>query len=263
MGTRAYTQQISTHPKWMSGRCAKCRWSDKWTRCCDYISLTGHARSRICPPGDACTVFELDKGEGHQTSGIPMPAEARNVKKLNFPVDQALALYREGRRDREIAEELGVSKQTIQRWRSLQGLHPNGQGGPVLSFREEDARRLHEKGLTDHEIGEKLGVSFTLIGRWRRRRGLKCNPRAKKEPETLELIRSSRETEDRTSFVRGHGGSIKDKLAYDLYRQGLSDNRIAKLIGATHTGVYNWRQRNGLPPNHPQSREKTGEEKCM
>ena len=50
----------------MEERCVKCVYYALTYRCCDYLSFTGHLRSDICPPGDACTVFK--QSEGKRTS---------------------------------------------------------------------------------------------------------------------------------------------------------------------------------------------------
>lgn len=55
---------------------------------------------------------------------------------------------------------------------------------------------------------------------------------------------------------------LDQRQARQLYDQGMSDYEIARQIGASPSGVYAWRYRNGLPANtgtgyHPQ-KEKEG-----
>ena len=44
--------------------------------------------------------------------------------------------------------------------------------------------------------------------------------------------------------------AVYDQIA-KLYKQGLSDSKIAKAVGCTRLTVFAWRQRNNKPTNHP------------
>lgn len=48
---------------------------------------------------------------------------------------------------------------------------------------------------------------------------------------------------------------LNQKLAQELYNQGLDDNEIAGIIGVSDTAVYHWRYRNGLPSNAKHRRQ--------
>ena len=52
---------------------------------------------------------------------------------------------------------------------------------------------------------------------------------------------------------------LNQKLAQELYNQGLDDNEIAEITGVSDTAVYYWRYRNVLP-SHAKHRRQNGKE---
>lgn len=79
--------------------------------CCGFLDMTGHIRP--CPPGRRCTVKTLEGGTLDMGSALKID-DAR-----------ARELYDLGKVDREIADELGTSKNAITAWRSRNGLAAN------------------------------------------------------------------------------------------------------------------------------------------
>lgn len=43
-------------------------------------------------------------------------------------------------------------------------------------------------------------------------------------------------------------GKIRDAEAWKLYRQGMNDAAMGKILGVTGQSIWGWRQRHGLPP---------------
>lgn len=92
--------------------CEGCKYAweeyDGWR--CDYIGYTGMRRP--CPIGPGCTV----RDDGYRGRKQIDPVRARD-------------LYDKGLLDPEIGAELGVSTNTVFRWRQKNGLPANGRGG--------------------------------------------------------------------------------------------------------------------------------------
>ena len=88
------------------------------TKTCDYILITGQRRG--CPGGHLCNRYK------------PLNARHRKVPQLpsTFKKDRSglytafETMYAEGFSDREIAEALGVSRDTVSSWRRKERL-PN------------------------------------------------------------------------------------------------------------------------------------------
>lgn len=98
--------------------------------------------------------------------------------------ETAFALYKEGKNDREIADELGVVPGAICYWRNQNLLDPIPKKG-TGQIDEGKARELYEAGKHDPEIAEVFGVSPQSIFNWRKQRGLPAKrgdgrPRAKR-----------------------------------------------------------------------------------
>lgn len=106
---------------------------------------------------------------------------------------------------------------------------------PRLSPAEERRRiRLYRAGLTDGEIAREVGVTVSAVGYWRRSRGLPPNrPRGRR------------------------GGRLspeEERIRMVLYKRGLSDYAIGKILGRSRTCIRAWRLKKGLPPNRRPSR---------
>ena len=158
--------------RWRSKRCAECRYGDVYYKCCDYLGKTGTPRITVCKPGNDCTVFEPKAGEAqHESNFVNAKSFTKPRKRIGFDREQALAMYRDGMHDRQIAEALGVSKSVIFSWRSGAELPPQC----ALKFDEERVRALYFEGKNDNEIARALGIDRHMVSRWRGRNGLKDN----------------------------------------------------------------------------------------
>lgn len=85
-----------------------------------------------------------------------------------------MELYQQGMTDSEIARVVGVSRQTVTRYRNRNGLKANYTS---LLQRKNQVPALWEQGLTDEEMAVVLGVSRYTVGEWRKKYGLPANRR--------------------------------------------------------------------------------------
>lgn len=76
-----------------------------------------------------------------------------------------------GRTDTQIARIMGVTQNSVQKWRARRGLGPNGIRGRQESdaIADKERRVLYEQGLSDADIASVLGMSTQAIKRWRKR----------------------------------------------------------------------------------------------
>lgn len=91
---------------------------------CDYMAMTGHARSKKCGPGLDCT--EYRKGDRLEIPATDFPKPEPETKKRHPGPEsvvtgqtelEAVRLYEEGWSDQRIANALGVNKNTVWYWR--------------------------------------------------------------------------------------------------------------------------------------------------
>ncbi len=103
----------------VSDNCKGCayavRLSGDW--CCDYLNLTG--RRRPCPPGEECTVRAEGGGEAKRIWKENAPMKGRS-----WDTEKAMALYSEGKTDREIAEAVFASPGVVGVWRRKRQSRP-------------------------------------------------------------------------------------------------------------------------------------------
>ena len=92
-----------------------------------------------------------------------------------FDRERALQLYRQGKSDKEIAQEVRVHHTTVYLWRRSSGLPFNGARKPPTRIDEKETMRLYMAGLMDYEIAEKIKSSAPTVCRWRKRNGLPSN----------------------------------------------------------------------------------------
>lgn len=102
--------------------------------------------------------------------GVPCSYSAYSGKgrPAEFSHAQAKQLYDLGFTDAQIANELGVSRRTINRWRQKEGL----EGRMPVVLDAEQAMELYQQGLRDGEIAQKIGVSKSRVWSWRKKMGL-------------------------------------------------------------------------------------------
>jgi len=85
-------------------------------------------------------------------------------------------LHADGLTDREIAVELGVSRQGVWVARTALRLKAHRRW---RRFADAQLRVLHARGLTDGQIGRRLGVTKQTVGKRRQKLGLPPNPRGR------------------------------------------------------------------------------------
>lgn len=117
--------------------------------------------------------------------GVTYVPSARRKSRVYSPLDveRARKLYDKRLNDREMAQELRVSKSTVQRWRGINNLPPNtpstakvNKGTPGKAEAAHDrCMELYQKGLQDAEIGAALRMSKNTIFKWRKRNDLPPN----------------------------------------------------------------------------------------
>lgn len=86
--------------------------------------------------------------------------------------EKALALYRSGMDDRNIAAAFGVTSCAVSVWRKKNGLPSVHSKGRIP---EEKCELLYKQGYNDIEIGKALGISQSGVYSWRKRNKLPPN----------------------------------------------------------------------------------------
>ena len=126
-----------------------CAYKGTNTDTCDYILVTGKRRG--CPAGPLCLRYK------------PVTAKERKVPQLpsTFKKDRSglyiafQSLYEEGYSDQEISAALGVSKETVSRWRRSERLPSRETRRQIMSAHEKAALVLKtESGLVRKELTE-------------------------------------------------------------------------------------------------------------
>ena len=126
-----------------------CAYKGTNTDTCDYILVTGKRRG--CPAGPLCLRYK------------PVTAKERKVPQLpsTFKKDRSglfvafQSLYEEGYSDQEISAALGVSKETVARWRRGERLPSRETRRQIMSAHEKAALVLKtESGLVRKELTE-------------------------------------------------------------------------------------------------------------
>lgn len=111
-------------------RCSKCfyRANDTSGHTCDYLTITGHARIKVSPAaGDKCTAYRPRVSGRNRVSErraiITMPHKHNERTQIRYR--QMREMWEQGWTDGKIADELGISKHTVKRWRLGECLQPN------------------------------------------------------------------------------------------------------------------------------------------
>jgi transposase len=130
---------------------------------------------------EACGVPRHNIANWRYRRNLPGQPDANKTRqrtylpKRTFDEKKALALYKAGKFDREIAEAVTVSPQTIQRWRKACGLQshvPSQNSGKAPDYDWVEALALYEKGFSDRAIAKELGCAPQTVNSWRRRENL-------------------------------------------------------------------------------------------
>lgn len=103
------------------------------------------------------------------------------------------------------------------------------KGRKQVAYIDNDkARALYDEGMSDQQIADALGVNIQGVRNWRGRNRLRCHEKY---------------------ATRALPVAIDEAKARTLYDKGMSDQHIARVIGATPSSVRSWRRRNNIPGN--------------
>ena len=119
------------------------------TDTCDYFLITGKLRG--CAGGTLCTRYEHAPGKKRKLS--PLPTIFKKEKSGLYTAFQSL--YEEGYSDQEIADAMGVSKETVARWRRGERLPSRETRRQIMTAHEKAAVVLKtEAGHVRKELTE-------------------------------------------------------------------------------------------------------------
>ena len=107
-GKRARQDRINAEWAALARACKGCAYFTA-SRCCDYIGIVGHRRP--CPPGPECTV------------------KTKEDRRRKVDYGKVEDLYRRRKTDKEIAAIVGCGVSTVARWRHMNGMKANPEGG--------------------------------------------------------------------------------------------------------------------------------------
>lgn len=89
--------------------------------------------------------------------------------------ERAWELYRQGLNDKEMAEQLGVTRSGVNSWRHKHGLPMIGVNPVAVKGSDEERMALYQQGLEDPEIAKALGTSKSSVFCWRKKHHLPPN----------------------------------------------------------------------------------------
>ena len=119
------------------------------TDTCDYFLITGKLRG--CAGGTLCTRYEHAAGKKRKVP--PLPTIFKKEKSGLYTAFQSL--YEEGYSDQEIADAMGVSKETVARWRRGERLPSRETRSQIMTAHEKAAIVLKtEAGHVRKELTE-------------------------------------------------------------------------------------------------------------
>lgn len=99
-------------------------------------------------------------------------------------------------------------------------------------------RKKKQKWVVEHLQGENCPF-------FKPRPGAKPEPEQKPAPERKPKPEPEPAAPKKAKTVKG---KIRDAEAWKLYRQGMNDAAMAKVLNVTSQSIWGWRQRHGLPP---------------
>lgn len=110
-----------------------CAYKGRNTDTCDYFLITGKLRG--CAVGTLCTRYEHTTGKKRKVP--PLPTIFKKEKSGLYTAFQSL--YEEGYSDQEIADAMGVSRDTVARWRRGERLPSRETRRQIMSAHEKAA----------------------------------------------------------------------------------------------------------------------------
>lgn len=185
---------------------------------CNYLAITGKARSQICGYGDACTVYKRGKA-------IVLDADASDaVKQTQATTSNSLTkydyalvreLYKQGLNYATIAKKSNIPYSAVVGYCRTRNM-PNHRQDSV----SQQIESHYHQGKTDAQIAQAAGCAVSTVANWRHQRHL---------PAQLSVSQVER----------------TQKIA-ELYQQGLPDAMIAKQINCTPKVIARWRKQHNL-----------------
>ena len=113
-----------------------CAYKGTNTDTCDYILITGKRRG--CPAGPLCKRYKPINARNRKVPQLPS-----TFKKDRSGLYTAFeTMYAEGFSDREIAEALGVSRDTVSSWRRKERLPSQATRKQIMQAHEQLAAAL-------------------------------------------------------------------------------------------------------------------------
>jgi uncharacterized protein YjcR len=152
--------------------------------------------------------------------------------KMNIDKDRFKNLYEKGYNDRQIAEKMGFTKDSISNYRRRVGLPSHRKYCDYSKCMD-----LYQRGYNDVQIASELGLAKNTVGIWRKRNGLPSH-------NAIQISVIDRVIEE-----------LKDTIA-DLYFKGYSDYKIGKTLNIPVHTVNRWRVQNKLPVSSITSQDK-------
>lgn len=136
-------------------------YSDNYNKKSYLESANKHEQIKILAQLNAVTVKDMivylkSLGIEHKTI-----KHNTNGRKRKWDTAKALELYKQGKFDEEIAEMVGISVNSIRKWREIEKLKSN------KVYREESILEqipiLVEQNLSNGEIAERLGIAISTV----------------------------------------------------------------------------------------------------
>ena len=141
--------------------------------------------------------------------------------------NKALELYNEGHSDITIAQLCNVPVQAVSTWRAQEDLPSQKR---LNQSKYDQMSSLYNDGLSDAQIAAQLGCSAQSVYRFRKKQNLPAHRQTNR-------VYSSGDTP----------ATWNKEEALQLYKQGLSDRKIAEKLGIAHSTIGQWRRAQGLP----------------
>lgn len=187
VGKRVHKADIAHYNDKMDTRgCIGCVAREK-EGTCKFMGIFGVSRNVLDAPtypGGGCRLKRDKNGNHLDVTPKSWINSSHKPKVADWDDEKALALYQQGLYDQEIADQIGVSKPTVCRWRNGMGLPPNKsrrrKDGTMVDW--DLAEKLYAEGKNDVEIAKELGDNIPnyAVRDWRLRTNKPANqPRSK------------------------------------------------------------------------------------
>lgn len=166
-----YTQCTAKSCKYHANEC----WKGSFEHGCDYAVITGKTRTAQLTKEEMqeypCHLYEKGTRQRAKPEPLILSGSKPKREKSRFNWDYAEKLWREGKTDIEIAEEIGCSHSIVK-------MHRKEWGAANKQRKCYDWKRgkeLWEQGQTNREIAEEIGANVTTVQKhtheWRQENG--------------------------------------------------------------------------------------------